>query len=148
MSNGKKKKVHNIEKNSSKIRSKGFWRDSYPAVFTSCTLLIITPKSFFTSTTVVSFTWTHGYPGRYHIWASFATHCGHVTREAMGSRSVTERERCRDPDTLRHTGWVPILRTANGHTQTQPQRQTSSGAAQVGAQMWTHSQHQSHAGTQ
>lgn len=30
----------------------------YSAVFTSCTLLILTPKQFFTCTTLMSFSWT------------------------------------------------------------------------------------------
>lgn len=46
----KKKLIEKLNPNNSE--------EFYSAVFTSCTLLILTPKQFFTCTTVVSFSWT------------------------------------------------------------------------------------------
>lgn len=39
----------------------------YSIVFTSCNLLILTLKPLFTSTTVISFNWTHGLSGGHYI---------------------------------------------------------------------------------
>lgn len=39
----------------------------YSVVFTSCNLLILTLKPLFTSTTVISFNWTHGLSGGHYI---------------------------------------------------------------------------------